>query len=263
MSEAAASALDLQLGGLYIGMKDCVRAMMCVKHAGRESLGGMCIACYSLGKNRKFRARVSTKLDPLDLDIRFDFLTRPELITRLKLRHNQADFSSWREKHLKQAVRTSKEVIATANDRAVRALNDVRTLLSGLCAASEAATASERQAAKAAVALAQSAQEHAELQAEHTHLQVYSQSSLQAMALATVAVQEEPQAECTRGTVALYMAQKAHATSLQNSATSNQFALYMAQEAHAAALQSLATSNQEQLEAHIDELASELQRVRD
>ena len=151
----------------------------------------------SLGKNRKFRDRVSTKLDPLDLDIRFDFLTKPELITRLKLRHNQADFSSRREKHLKQAVRTSKEVIATANDRAVRALNDVRTLLSGLCAASEAATASERQAAKAAVALAQSAQEHAELQAEHKHLQVYSQSSLQAMALATVAVQEELQAECT------------------------------------------------------------------
>eukprot|EP00966_Prymnesium_polylepis_P237331 5489045-Prymnesium_polylepis.1 len=45
--------------GLYIGMKDCVRSVMCDRNGGVAALGGSCTGCNALNVNKSFRARLT------------------------------------------------------------------------------------------------------------------------------------------------------------------------------------------------------------
>ena len=239
--EAAASALDTRHGGLYIGMKDCVRSMMCTRDRGHASSGGMCVACTSLANNKWFKTRIMSvpSVDALNIKINFDLMTRTELTARLNQRYKQAQASYLREYRAKQSAKTLKEVTAAAQERTALALNEVHTLLLSFREASEAMTKSERATAEAQVALACTVQEQAMQQAS-------AEESLQAMVLATAVMQEELEVERNKR---LSVEASAGAT------------LWAAKEAHANSLANLATTNQQQMEMCIDSLVSKLQHA--
>ena len=169
--DAAASSLQSQHSGLYIGMKDSVRSTMCVRDGGQKRLSGMCVACFSLSKNKIFRRRCARAASSYHLDlsnVNFEYLTRAELMSCLQERHHQSRVSGQRELRVREAAasaaKTSDELIATANARAEIALKDARLLLEGMRVASEAATDAERKAVVAHMALVQAVQEHSEQQ---------------------------------------------------------------------------------------------------
>ena len=142
--------------------------MMCMRDGGRESSGGMCIACASLEANPAYRQRVvgaATLVDPMDPSINFKHLTREELVMRLHARHDQSRNAHKRENCAKQEARDSHILVAAAEARAASAVQESRTLMQGLIATSELATAAECTAVEAQMALAQAAQQHAEQQA--------------------------------------------------------------------------------------------------
>ena len=260
--QAAATALDSQLGGLYIGMKDCVRSTMCKGDGGEVDDAGMCVACACLERNRAFKERRdrAASFNPLDLNVnvKYDFLTRGELITRLKDRAGEARVDRQRERRGKAAAerdaRSSAEMVAAANARAEAALQGVHTLLNELHNAAEKATTAERMAMEKQVELALAAQEHAGTEA-----------SLQTMALAMATMQEQLDTE--RKVAAHAETQAGEATSelakakaKVHTATS---ALAQAQVAHERALERLAASDQERLDATVRDLAEELIRIRE
>jgi hypothetical protein len=169
--DAAASSLQSQHSGLYIGMKDSVRSTMCVRDGGQKRLSGMCVACFSLSKNKSFRRRCARAASSYHLDlsnVNLEYLTRAELMSCLQERHHQSRVSGQRELRVREAAasaaKTSDELIATANARAEIALKDARLLLEGMRVASEAATDAERKAVVAHMALVQAVQEHSEQQ---------------------------------------------------------------------------------------------------
>lgn len=167
--QCEANALKLQhdLGGLYMGMVDCVRAVLCDRGGGVEAHRGMCAACRALELNQAFRKRVgrhaSKAAGGTSNDTRNDFLTRDELLGKNDARAEQLRVSRQQAERVRLAADTRAQGLG---ERAERAVAEASAMVHELCAFAVQATEAERATAEAQVEAAAAAQLAAERQVE-------------------------------------------------------------------------------------------------
>lgn len=164
--EVHAEKLQHAVGGLYVGMVDCVRAVLCDRGGGLEAHRGMCAACRALELNRAFRKRVdrrASKATGTSNDTRNDFLTRDELLGKIDARAEQLRVTRQQAERARLAAHTRAQRLG---ERAERAVAEASAMVHELCTFAAQATEAERATAEAQVEAATAAQLAAERQVE-------------------------------------------------------------------------------------------------
>ena len=194
--EEAAAKEQARMGGLYIGVKSCVRSMMCETSNGQVQLDGACHGCSALGKSPGFTRRIARSeaagSEAPNENTNHRYATTAEITCKangLAKEARQERFASARTKL------TVEFRLEAAAQRGKAAMEDAQALLSELAAASAALSNEEQQRRRAEVQLAVAVEEHVAEVAEQHGAAVAErgvvQESLHAMALSLAAVEEE------------------------------------------------------------------------
>ena len=166
--EAHAEKLQHDVGGLYVGMVDCVRAVLCDRAGGLEAHRGMCAACRALELNQAFRKRVERReaaeaAEAAGARTRNDYLTREALLGK----HDAVAEQLRVTKQKAERARLAADVRAKRlGERAERAVAEASAMVHELCTFAVQATEAERAAAEVQVEAAAAAQLAAERQVE-------------------------------------------------------------------------------------------------
>ena len=197
--EAAATALNTKHGGLYEGMRDCIRSVMCIRNGGCASLGGACHACHALNHNQAFRKRLG-RIETGSTSggaptIRDSYLTRAELASKSD--------TGYVQRHVEQTAERRKDLLAEwrteqIQKRGAAAVQQVSELLKEFCSLAERADEAERQATVANIDVAITAQRTAKAEeqaGQKTEIAEEATASLQAMAVASALVSERCEEE--------------------------------------------------------------------
>jgi hypothetical protein len=161
-SRKSAAGSKEKCGGLYLGMHDCCRSVMCERDGGGDERDGMCHACHALLTSKAFQKRVARRegsagAEP-DASTNTSRLTPEERATKLDVR--AAGAKAERRKGDRQRLAADAK-LAEAEERAAAAASDAQQLLHECLRLADGASAAERSAAEAKVALAIEAQQHA------------------------------------------------------------------------------------------------------
>ena len=157
-----AASLQEKFGGLYIGMRDCCRSVMCERNGGSADRNGMCHACLALSANHNFRRRVkrrdASEGAAPDQRTNHVHLTTAQMVTKLDAR--AVDVKSERRNGDRQRLAAAVK-LAAVEERAATAAADAKLLVRECLRLAHGASKAERSAAEAKVALAIEAQQHA------------------------------------------------------------------------------------------------------
>ena len=184
------------MGGLYIGVKSCVRSMMCETSNGQVQLDGACHGCSALGKSPGFTRRIARSeaagSEAPNENTNHRYATTAEITCKA----NGLAKEARQERFASARTRLTVEFrLEAAAQRGKAAMEDAQALLSELAAASAALSNEEQQRRRAEVQLAVAVEEHVAEVAEQHGAAVAErgvvQESLHAMALSLAAVEEE------------------------------------------------------------------------
>ena len=202
-----ADTLQKKHGGLYIGLRDCVRSVMCDRDGGLAELSGACRACHALTFSKSFQKRLqrreASSVDTPDASARNDSLTREELEYK-----SVAKSASFRQvlQNTKRRELSADFCEQEAKRRAEHALHIAQELLTECYELAEQASTAEQQGAADKEALAIAAQRIAEAAVSLQHSEA---ASLQAMAMASALMSERVE-ERQRRTLAEVEAASSH-----------------------------------------------------
>ena len=188
MCEAAAAKEQGRMGGLYIGVKSCVRSMMCETSDGQVQLDGACRGCYALGQSRAFMKRIArseaagSKAPHESTNNRY--VTSNEITGKA----SESVQGARQDRYVSTRAQLTAELrLEAAAQRGKAAMEGAQALLSELAEASAALSNEEQQRREAEVRLAIAVEEHAAGAAEQHAAAVeersVAQQSLHAMAL--------------------------------------------------------------------------------
>ena len=191
--ERQAAALESKVGGLYVGMRDCCRSVMCVRDGGIAELQGMCHACNALLANQAFRHRVARRDTSAGEEphakTNTAHLTPEERAAKLDARATSAKHDHRQAERQRLAAAAK---LADAEARGAAAASEARALLGECLRLADGASAAERSATEARVALAIEAQQHAAAERSATEARVAL--AIEAEARVALAIEAEQHA---------------------------------------------------------------------
>ena len=199
--EEAARKLQEKFGGLYVGMRDSVRSIMCERDGGSALHNGMCPACNALNFNQTFMERIQQRLasdgdGPSNETRNNSVMTSAEL--RAKLDQRAADVKREHRNAHRRSL-TTEARLSAAEERGTLAASEAKQLLRECMRLAEGASAAERAAADAKVALAIESQQRAVEQEAAASKLASTEASLRSLALSHALVEETLEDErCAR-----------------------------------------------------------------